>query len=257
MGQTEIEIFIILVGGVVLVLVAGTLLFIIQYRNRKIRYAKEKKKMEETHQIELLNSQLLSQRQTMEHIGQEIHDSVAQKLTLASIYIHRLQFEQKAVESGGGLESAGKIIDDALLELRQLSKDLTNAKLFETELGELVNDICMMVNSSGACRAVLVTHDIPPLPVHLKNGLLRVIQEFVQNSLKHAACKQIGIFISTENGKLILKLEDDGKGFETDVAVEKGIGLDNIRRRVQLMKGVFQLNSKENTGTRLELTVPV
>ncbi len=249
-------IFVIAINIVLLILISGIVYFVLHYRKRRIAYEKDKEARERQHQVDLLHTQLLSQRQTMEHIGQEIHDSVAQKLTLASIYIHRVQFEQKAVESGGGLESAGKVIDDALLELRQLSKDLTNAKLFETELEDLVKDICVMVNSSGVCRAELLTSDIPPLPIQLKNGLLRVIQEFVQNSLKHAACTKIDISISGENDKLFLKLQDDGKGFDTHAAVEKGIGLDNIRRRVQLMKGVFQLNSKENTGTRLELTVP-
>lgn len=257
MGQTEIEIFIILVGVVVLVLVVGTLLFIMQYRNRKIRYESEKKRMEEIHRVELLNSRLFSQQQTMQHIGQEIHDSVAQKLTLASIYIRRMQFEQKDPGNTEGLENTGKVIDDALLELRQLSKDLTDSRLFETELSTLVNEICDMVNSTGTCRATVSTSGVPELVIQQKNSVLRIIQEFVQNSLKHAECKSISLILSGENGKLSVVMQDDGRGFDKELAAAKGMGLHNIRRRAQLMGAVYEIHSQAGKGTRLELTVPI
>ncbi|MBK8610826.1 MAG: histidine kinase dimerization/phosphoacceptor domain-containing protein [Chitinophagaceae bacterium] len=85
--------------------------------------------MKEKHHIELLNTQLESQQQTMHFIGQEIHDSVAQKLTLASIYTQRMEFDNEMPGIKDKLTGVSKIINDSLLELRELSKNLTDTKL--------------------------------------------------------------------------------------------------------------------------------
>ncbi len=95
MGKAEITIFIILINAILLIFIIGIIIFIFQYRKRKILHQKEKGIMEEKHRIELLNTQLEIQQQTMQFIGREIHDSVTQKLTLASIYTQHLEFENQ------------------------------------------------------------------------------------------------------------------------------------------------------------------
>ncbi len=257
MGQTKVEIFILLLGIIVLVFIIGTILFGFEFRRRQIIYRNEKHAIEEQHQLDLLNTQLRSQRQTMQHIGQEIHDSVAQKLTLASIYTQRMQFESKQAGDTESLSSISKIINDALLELRQLSQDLTNDAILNATLDELIKEECDKVNTTGACSAMLAAGSLPPLDISVKNSLLRIAQEFIQNSLKHAACKNIAISVDMEGDSIKMKLEDDGKGFNTAVAGHNGIGLDNIRRRVQQLGGIHSLHSEAEKGTRLEITIPL
>src|SRR6185436_9531091 len=93
MGQTEIIIFIVLANIILLIFITGIIVFVFQYRKRKLLHEREKIFLEKQHKLDLLNSQLQVQSQTMQFIGQEIHDSVAQKLTLASIYTQQLEFE--------------------------------------------------------------------------------------------------------------------------------------------------------------------
>lgn len=255
MDQTEVILFITLSAIILAIFFAGIVLFVFYYRKRRILYSKEKIETEKQHQLDLLNTQLQTQRQTMQHIGQEIHDSVAQKLTLASIYTQRMQFENKAASAN--IDSVSKIINDALLELRQLSRELTESRVLNERLDELVREECDKVSATGSCRAVLTSPEILPLDIAVKNSLLRIVQEFIQNSLKHATCKTITIFIVQDQHILKMKLLDDGKGFDTTAATHKGIGLDNIRRRVQFLGGTYELKSEINYGTRLELSVPL
>lgn len=255
MGQTEIEIFIIVVGVVVLVFIIGTILFLFQYRKKKIIHQKEKEAIEKQHKLDLLNNQVQIQHQTMQHIGQEIHDSVAQKLTLASIYVQRMQFENKLPEAKDGLDGISKIINDSLVELKQLSQSLTDSRIQNANLAELVKMECSQVNATGICKAAYDGDENPLISIAVKSSLLRIIQEFIQNSIKHAACKNINIHLQQLGNKLELQLMDDGKGFDI-ATVRKGAGLDNIRRRIQSLGGTYSFDSGTTTGTKLYLTIP-
>jgi signal transduction histidine kinase len=257
MGQTEVRIFIILTGIIVLIFVAGIILFLFQYRQRRLAHEKEKKQINEQHQIDILNTQIESQRQTMQHIGQEIHDSVAQKLTLASIYTQRLEFETQSPGEKEKLSGVSKIINDSLLELRQLSKSLTDSKLQSADLKDLIQMECEQVNATGICSASFEINAWPVISISAKSSLLRIIQEFIQNSIKHSGCKEIKIKLDFKDNDLILQLEDDGKGFDMDMSEHKGIGLDGIRRRIQVLGGKYTLESDKGRGVHMGITIPV
>ncbi|HEV7779935.1 MAG TPA: ATP-binding protein [Chitinophagaceae bacterium] len=257
MGQTEIRIFIILTGIIVLVFVAGIILFLFQYRQRRLQHEQEKKQINEQHQIDLLNTQVVSQQETMQHIGHEIHDSLAQKLTLASIYTNRLEFETSSSEEKLKLSGISKILQDSLLEIRQLSQTLTENRLQKDDLEELIRIECEQVNATGICSASFEMNGLPPLSIAAKSSLLRIVQEFIQNSIKHSGCKRIILRSDHRDEQLSLILEDDGKGFEPDKPEHKGIGLDSIRRRIQVLGGHYHLKSHPGSGVQLTLTIPV
>lgn len=255
MGKTETITFIILLNIILLVFISGIIVFVFQYRKRKVIYAKEKSLTEQLHKAELLNTQLKSQQQTMQFIGSEIHDSVAQKLTLASIYSQKLEFENQVPAIGDKLNKISGIINDSLTELRDLSKTLTDNRMQDTSLSSLITLECERVNDTGVCKAVLQSDFNTEISVTVKSFLLRIVQEFIQNSLKHAGCNNINIHLTgTENG-LILKASDDGKGFDSENKDFKGIGLNNMKRRINLIGGVAELHSKPGIGTSLELSI--
>jgi signal transduction histidine kinase len=257
MGKTEIITFIVAANLLLLIFISGILVFVFQYRKRRILYTKEKEEIEKQHHIELLNAQLQSQQETMQFIGQEIHDSVAQKLTLASIYAQQLEFENNNEQLHKKLKPVNKILGDSLLELRQLSKNLTDSKVQHEGFVNLVNQECEMINATGMCTAKTEIEEIAELGIPTKNSLLRIIQEFLQNSLKHSGCKQITVKINMQGRQLMIFMSDDGKGFVPEEVAHNGIGLDNIRRRVQHLGGTHDLYSTPGKGTRLELFIPL
>jgi signal transduction histidine kinase len=257
MGETEIIIFIVLVNLALLILITGIIVFVLQYRKRKLTHQKEKDELEKQHKLNLLNNQLLIQQQTMQFIGQEIHDSVAQKLTLASIYTQRMEFENDVPGINDKLAGVSKILNESLLELRQLSKSLTDDKLQSANLQELINMECDQVNATGICFAGFECNELPVITIPAKSSLLRIVQEFIQNSIKHSGCIKIKIKLNAENNRLVMLLEDDGKGFDIDNSRHKGIGLDSIRRRIQMLGGEHSFTSSVGKGVFLSLNIPI
>lgn len=256
MDESKIKIIITITFLIVLALVTGVFVYIYQYRKRKILHEKEKVEIDKQHKVDLLNTQLQSQQQTMQHIGTEIHDNVGQKLTLASLYTK--QFSSKSMEEMEmKMASVGNIIDESLTELRQLSKTLTNPELANASLESLLNGEAKRINVSGICHVSINNSgaDIV-LPQADKNILFRLLQEFVQNSLKHSGCRRISIALEKMKEKLFITATDDGKGFDTSV-ISTGIGLQNMKRRAEQLNAIYQLNSEAGKGTSLTLELPV
>ena len=255
MGQTEITIFLSLASIMALIFIIGSVLFITQYRKRKLVFEDEKARIEKQHKMELLDTQVQMQQQTMTYIGREIHDSVAQKLTLASIYAQKMEFESGDSHTSDKLKMINAILNDSLEELRDLSRTLTDAEFQNKGLAELLNLECERVNDSGICKAKLEGTYSKVMSMTVKRSLLRVIQEFIQNSLKHSSCNSITISLEEGNDGLGIRAMDDGKGFVSANINSKGIGLNNMKRRIDLIGGEFNLESKPGKGTNLQLFI--
>ncbi len=257
MGKGEVIIFIITLTVLLIVIFIGIFNFFMQYRKRKIMYENEKSLIHKQHTQQLLSTQLEMQTQTMQHIGREIHDNVGQKLTLASLYTQQLAYENKAPHVNDKIESIGSIINEALAELRQLSKSLTDDTINDNSINELLQQECDNINN---VKKAIVTFNSNKkniiLPYQAKSILVRIVQEFLQNSLKHAYCINIHISLNENHNSLQLLLQDDGKGFDTNAIANKGIGLSNIKKRAEIIGGKSTLESEPGNGTKLTIKIP-
>ncbi len=255
MGQAEITVFIILVNLVLVIFISGIIIFIFQYRRKKIIHEKEKALLEEQHKVDLLNARLNVQQQTMQFIGREIHDSVAQKLTLGSIYSQKIEFENKYPDLTEKINRISEIINDSLAELRDLSQSLADNRIQDTSLKDLLKQESENVNNLGFCKAVVAINFNQQISVTVKSFLLRIVQEFIQNSLKHSGCEVIEIALREKEEGLFLSITDDGKGFDSNNTDYKGIGLNNMKRRAQLIGGIYNLQSNPGAGTTLTIFI--
>ncbi len=255
MGKTEIIVILSIVTAVIFIFIAGIILFVNQYRNRLKINEQEKIAIEKQHKLDLLNNQLKVQQQTMQFIGSEIHDSVAQKLTLATLYTRKLEYENKAGEIQDKLGEISNIINNSLEELRDLSRTLSNYDIQDKELSELLNIECKKINASGVCHIEFKFDSGLSMSFIVKSSLLRVIQEFIQNSLKHSGCSLINIKLNERADGLSVILSDNGKGFENNGAEPGGIGLNNIKRRMHFIGGTSDLQSQVGSGTTLALFI--
>lgn len=247
MGKSEIVILIITSTIVFLFLFLGIIIAINQYKKRKAENIVETEDLKKKHFREQLNVQ----QETMQFIGREIHDNVGQKLTLASLYSKQLLGNAKNAEEK--INTISNIIDESLADLRQLSKSLTNPSLADAPLAQLLQEEAAKINSLGSCW-VLVTDNTAgyPLTPAQKNILFRLLQEFIQNSLKHSDCKKIKIDLQAANNSFIVSATDDGKGFDS-TQKSNGQGLRNMQRRAEELNAVYEFNSTSETGTHLSL----
>jgi signal transduction histidine kinase len=258
MQQAETIVFIIIANVLLLVFIVGIILFILQYKKRKVEHENEKTMIAEHHTEELLSTQLEMQTQTMQHIGREIHDNVGQKLTLASLYTQQLAYENKAPHINDKIENIGSIIDESLAELRQLSKSLTDDRINDNNIIQLLQQECDTVNELKKCDiSFTCNQNIIALPYQTKSILVRITQEFLQNSMKHSFCKTIQVTLQKNVTNLVLMLQDDGNGFDKNKINNNGIGLSNMKKRAEIIGGKFNLESKPNKGTNLTIEIPM
>jgi signal transduction histidine kinase len=251
MGKASVSFFLGFISFLIVLFIAGIILFVFQYRKRKLLHIKETQLLNEQHSKELLSTQLKIQTQTMQHIGREIHDNVGQKLTLASLYTKQLL--GKPTGSSEKITTIGNIIDESLADLRQLSKSLTNPSLADLTLLQLLQDEAARINSLGNCYVQVTGHSTTvPLSPAQKNILFRLLQEFIQNSLKHAGCKKIKIDLQPVNNNFTVSASDDGKGFDATQKKE-GQGLLNMQRRAEELNAIYEFKSTPGMGTQMIL----
>jgi signal transduction histidine kinase len=254
MRKEEITIFLIIVPLVILLFFTAAIIVILQLRKKKLQHILEKKTLEENHAQQLLSAQFESQQWAMQFIGREIHDSVGQKLTLASLYNKQLA-GIVSLNVNDRMNAIGGIIDESLTELRQLSKTLTNPELINANLLSLLQEEAYRINVLGICTITITHSEIPfELTSEKKYTLFRLLQEFMQNSLKHAHCKKITIDLQTSENTLYIKATDDGNGFNM-AETSNGIGLQNMKTRAAQLMGQYQLTSKQGEGTMLTLVI--
>jgi signal transduction histidine kinase len=209
-------------------------------------------------QKQLLTTQSEIQAQTLQHIGREIHDNVGQQLTLASLYAQQLVYDQPPSPKNEKITSISKIINQALNELRSLSKSLTNDSVKTGNIVELLEEECRKIEKLKTFQISFITNlNTLILNYQAKIVVLRVVQEFIQNSIKHSYCKNIQVALQENDNKVELTLKDDGIGFDVKkIGQGGGNGLINIKHRTELVNCVYSLQSELNKGTILRLIFP-
>ncbi len=258
MGKTEIIVTIIIFNFFFILFIIGIIVFIKQYKFKKKEHDDKLQNQQREHQQELLTTQLEIQTQTMQYIGREIHDNIGQKLTLASLYTQQLAYENKAPHINENIENISTIINESLSELRQLSKSLTDDSIEQNPIDELLEDECKKINELKKCTVHFLYTPKIDIPVYqTKSILLRITQEFLQNSIKHSKCKNITVSFKKANNSIELILEDDGEGFDFTQNQSNGIGLLNMKKRATMIGGTYSLESHLNTGTKLTIKIPV
>lgn len=258
MGQTEYLLVIILFNIFLVAFIVAVILFVVQYKNKKKESINQLQQQRVLHQKELLATQIEIQTQTMQHIGREIHDNVGQKLTLASLYTQQLAFENKALLINDKITGIGELINEALEELRHISKSLTDNHIDTNDISTLLKEEFSKIEVLKKYKLNLtIDFESIPLNYQTKSLLLRVVQEFIQNSIKHAACKTISATLAKNENQLTLTLSDDGKGFNPEKLVSKGIGLSNMKKRIALIGGNYHMASKEGEGTKLTVEISI
>lgn len=255
MGKTELLITIVLFNIFFVLFVTAVMVYIRKYKQRKKEYLNEIEIKNEIHKRELLATQLEIQQATMQQIGRELHDNIGQKLTLVSLYTQQLLHENKVPQVSETIEQVSQIINQSLQDLRSLSKTLTDDKINQKEIVTLIQEEVDNTNTFKKCK-VSFEHNFEQLDlgfVH-KNVLLRITQEFIQNSIKHAQCKNIFINLNTSEESLWeLKIWDDGIGFDRSKTISNGIGLTNMKNRAEIIGANFSIESRENIGTMLSI----
>jgi PAS domain S-box-containing protein len=198
-----------------------------------------------------------AQEKERKQIGKELHDNVGQQLTTTKLYLDIVKENVDGAEHKLILQ-ASKAITDIINEIRNLSRALTPSALNDLGLIESVRDLCdsIKITQAFAIRFYHKHFDEEILDEHTKLMLFRVIQEQINNIIKHADASAILIRLQMDAEQVILTVTDNGKGFNP-ATIKKGLGIDNIANRVEIFNGRFDLKTEIGKGCSITASIPI
>jgi hypothetical protein len=214
-------------------------------------------KMEESFQKEMLTTKLEVQEQTFNTVSQEIHDNVGQLLSLAKIQVNII--EEKPVKDKVILRELKDNIGQAMTDLRNIAKGLSDHYVFSNSLPELLLNQVQRINRLGLVELFFsVSGEEREIDNQKKLVLYRIAQESIQNIIKHAEASRVEILLRYDKQVFKVIITDDGKGFndETINGNHRGLGLRNVSTRAALIGGEALIKSEINKGTVIQINMP-
>jgi signal transduction histidine kinase len=256
MFQTDREIFVtILLGALLFIILSSVIIWVIfNYKRRQQKHFLEISGMSEEFKKQLMQSQIEVQEATFSALSKELHDNVGQLLSSARMLLGVT--ERELPDAPNTLIVANETIGKAMQELRSFSKMLDKEWIEQFDFIENITSEVNRINSAGNLKATF-SHDGPfCLKAEEQTILFRIVQEAVQNAVKHSCAKNISISIRQENEVLEVMIRDDGKGFEECNNDKNGIGIRNIKHRARLLGGEANWQSSAETGTTITIQLP-
>ena len=235
----------------ILMLVVTILIFFRIYLKRKNKLLVEKELMGIQFEQTLLQSKLEIQEQTFHDISQELHDNIGQVLSLVSINLNTLN----APDEGDKVSKMDELLGKALFDLRSLSHSLDADYIRNNGWTGLVIKLMNNLQNTGKFTTSLqLDDDLPPLGTEKPIILFRMIQEVVNNIIKHADANTIFLKARKENDGLVITVQDDGKGFSEN-AVSGGAGLQNLQNRAKMINAELAIRSQPGMGTLVTISI--
>ena len=249
MEKLEIRTLVIVLTCLFLLLGLFVMIFFLVYRrNQNIKETQ----IEKLNQA-LLQTQLEIQEQTLKTISEEIHDNVGQILSLAKLNLNTLQQgeEQK-------IQDTKNLVSKAINDLRNLSRSIHGDRIAELGLLQSVKDELNILQNSGQFTTYLkVNGDAIKMEPQKEMVLFRIVQEGLNNAVKHSKAKNITVQMDYQPELFYLTINDDGIGFDVAAleVAKAGIGLTSMKNRAALIGGTFSLQSAINNSTTICVSI--
>ncbi len=199
-----------------------------------------------------------AQEKERAEIGYELHDNVNQLLSTTRLYLELAKNDEQ--ERLSLISRSVEGIANVVSEIRRISRSLVPSSINDLGLLVSIQDLAESIQATKALKVEFhyegnVEEDVNE---KLKLMLFRIIQEQVNNVLKHAMAKLLVIELVEDHGVIYLTISDDGKGFDvSSINNKKGMGLNNIRSRAELFNGSVRIISSHGEGCKLKVRIPL
>ena len=259
-------------SGISLVLFLGTLgmlaltisliLFIIFHQRKVIRYQLKLQHMEQEQQKILLNASIRLQEEERQRLAADLHDDAGPLLATARLYLNENLVNQDKATQLQSIFQARQILDDTIQLIRNISHSLMPPTLKNFGLESATNDLFQKISGSGTINASSRFHDYKErLKPEIELIVFRIIQELINNILKHSNSSFIHLTQNTHDGMFILRIHHDGRGivqadFDKLNKSNIGLGLKNISSRLRVAQGRIYFE-KDPSQTYYKVTMEI
>lgn len=243
--QTKDVFFIVVVNtGLIVFFVVMLINLLLFLRNRKLRHIAEVQELKIAFEKELLTTRLEVTESTLAEVSGDLHDDVGQMLTVAILELNRLE----------GAEDAKIAVKSSLDSVRAISRSLSPDFVMAMGLKDVLLRLAERLNRKREnFLKINFDENVTWADQNHELYVYRILQELVTNTLKYAEASEVNINIYCDAGSNIIRYSDNGKGLGD---VENGVGMLNINRRVQVLHGTIQIDSKPGKGFAATLQFP-
>jgi two-component system, NarL family, sensor kinase len=257
--ERKFQLLLLLAVIAILCLVAVLAIMRLQHRKkltakREEEHKAELEKIEKEKQLSNYTALMEGQEQERRRLARDLHDGLGCHLSALKLNLSRVPAESAQQEQS--LLQVTDQLDASIRELRWISRNMMPEALLTLGLQDALKDLCSSV-MSPQLRLVYNAYNIDPaLPLSTQTTIYRMIQEIINNAVKHANASVIMLQCSQEEDSFFITVEDNGKGFDVASHHSEGIGLKNIRNRVDYFNGDLNIESSpEGTIINIELHV--
>ncbi|PSR53114.1 hypothetical protein AHMF7605_06020 [Adhaeribacter arboris] len=220
----------------------------------------ERKRMEDerinsklTQQKAILNAILDTQEAERKRISEALHNGLGQLLYATKLQLGDMHPEkplEKELQT-----SIDNLLNEAIKETRQLSFELMPSILRDFGLEAAIEEICKRVSSSKIQLQCEVLGLKDRLDEILETAIFRICQELLNNIIKHSQATEASIQLLNQKTKIVLRVEDNGIGFDPEKLDRTGLGLSSIRNRLQLIDGTLDIESEPGQGSLFTIKI--
>ncbi len=253
------DLFLIVGSGVLLLSVLFLIIVSHNYRHRSKLDKKELEKRKQQREIDNLKAMMLAEEKERLQLARSIQNGIAQKLTLLNEQILQMPGKYVWLAKNNAFKEVMQQMKATEHELKQTTQNLAPELIMYKGIYKAVAAFCNSLHqSTGLSISCSFDNEIPVIEAEIEISLYRIIQELIQNIIKHAAASKVSVLFSFKDGLLMIAINDNGTGFaNTDRKRQDGIGLKNIDARVKALGGAIAVT--DNTGggvtTHLEMRV--
>ncbi len=234
-----------------------SVLFYFFYQNLKLRQKSKLKDLQQTTQQNIINATIDGQEEERKRLSAVLHDNISALLSSAGLHISA--FEANHPELKDELKKTKAILKEAHDKVRDLSHDLIPPVLDKLGLAKAFQDLCEKnSNSLIQFRFNSFMNAEERFQSEFETKLYFIVAELFNNIIKHSKASQATLTLDKLNNQLTINIEDNGKGFDTKKSnPKKGLGLSQIETRIKSMNGSITINSGEQSGTIVHITVEI
>jgi signal transduction histidine kinase len=186
-------------------------------------------------------------------LARDLHDAVTQSIFSANLIAETLPriWGHHPAEARRGLEELHRLTQGALAEMRTLLLELRPAAITEKKLGELLKQLTETVGSQRQIPITLAVEGDKALPADVQIAFYRIAQEALNNTIKHAKANHIAVKLQCQGEKVVVRISDDGRGFQPNSTRPDQLGVNIMRERAQSIGATFELTSQAGNGTQI------
>lgn len=231
-----------------------------EYRKFAVSKENEKQAAIAKGKIEVTQAVIDAEESERQRIAGDLHDGVGQVLSAARMNFSALKDQLPTLTEEQKLEikKISSLIDKGCSEVRSVSHQMMPLDLQHNKFHKAVENFVLNLTGNNFKTNVFIEGIDVELSFEGQNILYRIIQECVNNVIKHSKASQLDVSIIKDEEQLAITIEDNGIGFDVEDAKSKaGVGLKNIRTRLKYLNGSMELNSAKGAGTCVMLFVPI